>query len=104
MIDIVFFLIDIVFFFVDIVFFFVDIVFFFADVRPSRTTMKVAVIGGGPGGLATLKFLSTAHQFFPIAPIEARLFEAEDQIGGTFVHRVYEDAEVRIPWPQALPF
>lgn len=55
--------------------------------------MKVSVIGGGPGGLATLKFLSTAHHF-PIAPIDARLFEAEDQIGGTFVHRVYEDAEV----------
>lgn len=56
--------------------------------------MKVAVIGGGPAGLATLKFLATAHEFFPIEPIEARLFEAEASIGGTFVHRVYEDAEV----------
>ncbi|PFH56939.1 hypothetical protein XA68_15739 [Ophiocordyceps unilateralis] len=56
--------------------------------------MKVAVVGGGPGGLATLKFLSTAHLFFPIEPIEARLFEAEDRIGGTFVYRVYEDAEL----------
>ncbi|KJZ73125.1 hypothetical protein HIM_07509 [Hirsutella minnesotensis 3608] len=56
--------------------------------------MKVAVIGGGPGGLATLKFLSKAHEFFPIDPIEARLFEAEAEIGGTFVHRVYEDAEL----------
>jgi dimethylaniline monooxygenase (N-oxide forming) len=57
--------------------------------------MKVAVVGGGPAGLATLKFLVTAHKFFPIPPIEVRLFEAEDDIGGTFVHRVYEDAEVR---------
>ncbi|RDA84815.1 hypothetical protein CP532_3159 [Ophiocordyceps camponoti-leonardi (nom. inval.)] len=56
--------------------------------------MKVAVVGGGPGGLATLKFLSTAHLFFPIEPIEARLFEAENRIGGTFVYRVYEDAEL----------
>jgi dimethylaniline monooxygenase (N-oxide forming) len=56
--------------------------------------MKVAVIGGGPAGLVTLKFLVTAHEFFPIEPIEVRLFESEDEIGGTFVHRVYEDAEV----------
>lgn len=58
--------------------------------------MKVAVIGGGPAGLATLKFLATAHEFFPIPPIEARLFEAEKEIGGTFVYHVYEDAEVSI--------
>lgn len=56
--------------------------------------MKVAVIGGGPSGLATLKFLITAHQYFDIPPIEARLFEAEETIGGTFAYRVYEDAEV----------
>jgi dimethylaniline monooxygenase (N-oxide forming) len=56
--------------------------------------MKVAVVGGGPAGLTTLKFLVTAHKFFPIPPIEARLFEAESEIGGTFVHRVYEDAEL----------
>ncbi|PHH85251.1 hypothetical protein CDD83_702 [Cordyceps sp. RAO-2017] len=56
--------------------------------------MKVAVVGGGPAGLATLKFLATAHEFFPIEPIEVRLFEAEAAIGGTFRHRVYEDAEL----------
>lgn len=56
--------------------------------------MKVAVIGGGPAGLATLKFLSKAHEYFPIPPIKVQLFEAEAQIGGTFVYRVYEDAEV----------
>jgi hypothetical protein len=57
--------------------------------------MRVAVIGGGPSGLVTLKYLVTAHEFFPgIKPIEARLFEADDSIGGTFKHRAYEDAEV----------
>lgn len=56
--------------------------------------MKVAVVGGGPAGLATLKFLSEAHKYFPIPPIEVRLFEAEAKVGGTFLYRVYEDAEV----------
>jgi dimethylaniline monooxygenase (N-oxide forming) len=58
--------------------------------------MRVAVIGGGPSGLVTLKYLTTAHEFFPdLEPIEAKLFEAEDSIGGTFKYRAYEDAEVR---------
>ncbi|UNI24775.1 Flavin-containing monooxygenase [Purpureocillium takamizusanense] len=56
--------------------------------------MKVAVIGGGPGGLATLKFLATAHEYFHIDHIEVRLFESNKCIGGTFVKRVYEDAEL----------
>ncbi len=56
--------------------------------------MKVAVVGGGPAGLATLKFLATAHRYFPIPPLDVRLFEADGEIGGTFVQRVYEDAEV----------
>ncbi|KAM3433824.1 hypothetical protein NHJ13734_006288 [Beauveria thailandica] len=56
--------------------------------------MKVAVVGGGPAGLVTLKFLATAHLFFDIPPLDVRLFEAEDEIGGTFVARVYEDAEM----------
>lgn len=57
--------------------------------------MKVAVIGGGPGGLVTLKYLVQAHQFLPTKPIEVRLFEADEAIGGTFRQRCYEDAEVR---------
>jgi dimethylaniline monooxygenase (N-oxide forming) len=56
--------------------------------------MKVAVVGGGPAGLATLRFLAHAHDYFPIPPIEGRLFEGEKDIGGTFSYRVYEDAEV----------
>lgn len=56
--------------------------------------MRVAVIGAGPSGLVTLKYLKTAHDFFPINPIEAKLFEAEAEIGGTFAYRTYEDAEL----------
>lgn len=58
------------------------------------TEMKVAVIGGGTGGLVTLKYLLQAHEFLPTKPIEVRLFEACSEIGGTFRHRSYEDAEV----------
>ena len=56
--------------------------------------MRVAVIGAGPSGLVTLKYLLQCHLYHPISPIEARLFEAERTIGGTFAHRTYEDAEV----------
>ncbi len=56
--------------------------------------MRVAVIGGGPSGLVTLKYLITAHKQHPVEPIEARLFEARESIAGTFRYRVYEDAEV----------
>jgi len=56
--------------------------------------MRVAVIGAGPSGLTVLKYLKNAHQFFPIKPIETRLFEAEEDVGGTFAHRTYEDAEL----------
>lgn len=59
--------------------------------------MKVIVIGGGPAGLVTLKFLATAHQFYKqITPIDVQLFEAEDDIGGTFKYRVWDKSEVRI--------
>jgi cation diffusion facilitator CzcD-associated flavoprotein CzcO len=56
--------------------------------------MKVAVIGGGPGGLVTLKYLIQAHEFLSAKPIEVRLFEGGPEIGGTFRQRSYEDAEV----------
>lgn len=52
------------------------------------------MIGGGPGGLATTKFLCHAHEFFDIEPIQVRCFEAESTVGGTFVFRVYEDSEL----------
>ncbi|KAH6680487.1 hypothetical protein B0J14DRAFT_266618 [Halenospora varia] len=56
--------------------------------------MRVAVIGGGPSGLVTLKYLLTAHEFHGGEPIEARLFESKDSVSGTFRYRVYEDAEL----------
>jgi dimethylaniline monooxygenase (N-oxide forming) len=56
--------------------------------------MKVAVIGGGPSGLVTLKYLLTAHESLSIGKIEAMLFESEAGVGGTFLSRAYEDAEV----------
>ncbi|CZR49683.1 uncharacterized protein FPRO_14839 [Fusarium proliferatum ET1] len=56
--------------------------------------MRVAVIGGGPSGLVTLKYLARAHLSLNCDAIEARLFEAEDSIGGAFTHRTYDDAEL----------
>ncbi|KAF1940608.1 dimethylaniline monooxygenase [Clathrospora elynae] len=54
--------------------------------------MRIAVIGAGPGGLTTLKTLLEAST--PERPIEAVLFEAEDNVGGTFHYRGYENAEL----------
>ncbi|KAK0654763.1 hypothetical protein B0T16DRAFT_318386 [Cercophora newfieldiana] len=56
--------------------------------------MRVAIIGAGPSGLVTLKYLVTAHHSLGTKPVEVVLFEAEDSIGGTFAHRTYEDAEL----------
>ena len=54
--------------------------------------------GGGPSGLVTLKYLKTAHEFIPgMEPIEAKLFEAKSDIGGTFKYRAYENAEAGFP-------
>ena len=56
--------------------------------------MRVAVIGAGPGGLVTLKYLLQANQNFNVEPIEAKIFEAQDGIGGTFRYRAYPEGEV----------
>ncbi|KAK6845557.1 hypothetical protein PG995_015667 [Apiospora arundinis] len=56
--------------------------------------LRVAVIGGGPGGLVTLKFLKTAHKYFGGEPVDVTLFEAGLEIGGTFVNKIYENAEM----------
>ena len=57
--------------------------------------MRVAVIGGGPSGLVTLKYLIKAHLHLSCEPVDAQLFEYQPGIGGTFAFRSYEDAEVR---------
>jgi cation diffusion facilitator CzcD-associated flavoprotein CzcO len=67
--------------------------FFWVERLPK---MRVAIIGGGPGGLVTLKYLLEASQRFNVAPIEAKLFEAQDGIGGTFRYRTYPEGEVSL--------
>lgn len=61
--------------------------------------MRVAVIGAGPSGLVTLKYLLAAEHTLGTPAVEARLFESEDGVGGTFLSRTYEDAEVRDEHP-----
>ncbi|KAH7112383.1 dimethylaniline monooxygenase [Dactylonectria macrodidyma] len=56
--------------------------------------MRVAVIGGGPSGLVTLKYLIKAHLHLSCEPVDAQLFEYQPEIGGTFAFRSYEDAEL----------
>ena len=47
------------------------------DRKEKLGRMRVAVIGGGPAGLVTLKYLLQAHVFFPdLEPVEVKLFEA----------------------------
>jgi len=59
------------------------------------TIRKVAVIGAGPGGLATAKYLLESHHALGTEPLEVKVIEAEDAIGGTFYSRMYEDGEAR---------
>ncbi|KAJ5905160.1 Monooxygenase [Penicillium subrubescens] len=54
--------------------------------------IKVAIIGAGPGGLVALKTLLESST--PEQQIEACLFEAESDIGGTFNYRSYQNAEL----------
>ena len=61
--------------------------------------MRIAIIGAGPSGLVTLKYALSAHLAFDLDPIDAKLFESEPGIGGTFFARTYEDAEVGIGCP-----
>ena len=51
--------------------------------------LKVAIIGGGPSGLVTLKTLLELGDRWPDVEVRASLFEAEDSIGGTFRYRSY---------------
>lgn len=56
--------------------------------------MRVAVVGAGPAGLVTVKYLQQVRESFGAEPIEVRCFEAADEVGGTFRYRAYEQAEL----------
>ncbi|KAI2607931.1 FAD/NAD(P)-binding domain-containing protein [Hypoxylon sp. NC1633] len=56
--------------------------------------MRVAIIGAGPSGLVTLKYLLAAEKTLGSEAVEARLFESESGVGGTFLARTYEDTEL----------
>jgi dimethylaniline monooxygenase (N-oxide forming) len=56
--------------------------------------LRVAVIGAGPAGLVTLKYLVHAHEHFDLEePIDARLFASGRTLGGGLAP-AYEDAEM----------
>lgn len=58
---------------------------------PLPTHTSTLVIGGGPAGLVSLKYLleyGTGDEEDPV------LVEMEDDIGGTFRYRGYENAEL----------
>ncbi|KAI1080722.1 FAD/NAD(P)-binding domain-containing protein [Whalleya microplaca] len=56
--------------------------------------MRIAIIGAGPSGLVTLKYLLAAEKTLGTKHVEVRLFESESSVGGTFLARMYEDAEL----------
>ncbi|KAJ3474853.1 hypothetical protein NLI96_g12218 [Meripilus lineatus] len=54
--------------------------------------MKVVIIGAGPAGLVTCKtLLDSSTEAFPFDPI---VLEQEDDIGGTFRYRSYENSNL----------
>ncbi|RYO80389.1 hypothetical protein DL766_007150 [Monosporascus sp. MC13-8B] len=56
--------------------------------------MRVAVIGAGPSGLVTLKYLLDARDSLRAENIQVRLFESDAGVGGTFLSRTWEGAEL----------
>ncbi|KAJ8106861.1 hypothetical protein ONZ43_g6917 [Nemania bipapillata] len=56
--------------------------------------IRVAIIGAGPAGMATLRYLLDAENALQCEPVEVKLFEADTGVGGTFKARMYEEAEL----------
>lgn len=58
--------------------------------------LKVAIVGGGPSGLVTLKTLLELSDRHDDVHVEVSLFEAEDAVGGTFRYRSYGEHDSRM--------
>ncbi|KAI3336822.1 FAD/NAD(P)-binding domain-containing protein [Xylariaceae sp. AK1471] len=56
--------------------------------------VRIAIIGAGPAGIVTLRYLLAAEKALQCEPIEVRLFESDTGVGGTFRARTYEDGEL----------
>ncbi|RYP51121.1 hypothetical protein DL768_003468 [Monosporascus sp. mg162] len=56
--------------------------------------MRVAVIGAGPSGLVTLKYLLHSRDSLGAQNIQVCVFESEAGVGGTFLSRTWEGAEL----------
>ncbi|UZJ55800.1 hypothetical protein CBS101457_005120 [Exobasidium rhododendri] len=60
----------------------------------SKVSLNVAIVGGGPSGLVTLKTLLDLGDRYDDVDVRVSLFEAEDAIGGTFRYRSYDNAQL----------
>jgi len=58
--------------------------------EPDKNSYRIAIIGGGPGGLVAAYFLERKSN----KNIQITLFEASDRIGGKIVSRHFESAPV----------
>ncbi|KOS20672.1 Dimethylaniline monooxygenase 1 [Escovopsis weberi] len=59
--------------------------------------MKVAVIGAGPAGLVTLKYLTKAHESLGCSPVQVQLFEYLDQLVSSKQLTLFSDFRSKRP-------
>ena len=55
-----------------------------ADTLPGADVKEIAVIGAGPSGLVAAKHITAAGY-------KVTVYEKSSSIGGTFVHKAYDD-------------